>query len=234
MGTCGRHRCAERSLSLFLNQDYEDRLLLIYQNSEVQQTLHESVDTSKVLLVNNHIDSETGKRYQNLGAIYRDALSYIPEDVEVISFWDDDDLFLTDHISQGAVGYLKALSQNKIAYKPQKSYNRYMKNPIGLVENTLEPSIFVKASHIREYGFSPDTTEQHLKWVHPLTQNNQLLVDPEGKPTLIYNWGDDFPTWKTSGDFRNPENFNNYRNFSQDHGDRILTPHDVSYYYTLV
>lgn len=233
MATCGRHACSERSLSLFLNQTYENKHLLIYQNSKVVQELDINIPTDKVTLINNHIDSQTGESYQTLGAIYNDAIKHIPEDTDIITFWDDDDLFLINHLEKGINGYLKAVEIGMIAYKPAKSYYRYH-GGVALVNNTLEPSMFVKADHILEHGFYNTTSDQHLKWVNPLVYSKLINVDIEGDPTLIYNWGDSIPTFKTSGDPNNPSNFNNYRTFSSDHGDRIISKIDVSNYYNLI
>lgn len=240
MATCGRHTCAERSLGLFLNQDYQNKHLLIFQNSPTYQKLNDDefgaviyVDLKRnITLVNN------SGPFSSLGDIYDKALEFIPLDTDIITFWDDDDIFLPNHISEGVKGYFKAnknSTKNYIAYKPAKSYYRSTEG-ITLTSNTLEPSIFVDANHIIKYGFSDKTTEQHLQWVNPLVENNQLFVDPGGLPTLIYNWGDrDIPTYKTSGDFQNPNNFSNVRNNSQDHGDGILTPNfDLEKYYNLV
>lgn len=234
--TCGRHNLMERSMRFFLNQDYQGKhVLLIYNNSVVPQkitpetTIMTNVVTmdcgegKEIKLVNKHIDSATGKPYKSLGGIYNDELKYIDEDTDILVHWDDDDIFLPDHISEGVKGLKKAESLGKIAYKPRKSYYRHP-NGVDLMENVLEPSIFVKAQHIINWGYSDETTAQHLQWVHPLIESNMILSDEEGKPTLIYNWGDHIPTFKTSGDPHNKSNFSNYRNFSQDHGDQILTP----------
>lgn len=233
--TKGRHSHLERSVRLFLEQDYTNSVQLIYNNSCDPQRLNTSVSPNRVILVNNCIDSQTGQKYTSLGAIYNDAIKHIPEDVEVVSFWDDDDLFLKYHISEGVKGYQRALEQGKIAYKPQKSYFK-SNGRVRLVENTLEPSIFVKKEHVLKHGFSLETTPQHLKWVHPLVDGNLILVEPKGAPTLIYNWGDDLHTFKTSGDPMNPDNFRNYENYSQDQGDGIITPwqyEQVKKYYKL-
>lgn len=228
MATCGRHYCSERSMSLFLNQTYENKHLLIYQNSDVYQVLDKAI-SEEVTLVNNHRDLETGQPYLTLGAIYKDAIKYIPDDTEIIVFWDDDDLFLPNHLEAGYNGLMKF---GKTAYKPEKSFFR-TGGKLELVVNTLEPSIFVKADHIKKYGFGNNTTAQHLHWVHPLLETGEIVADPEGIPTLIYNWGDDFPTYKTSGDSTS-NNFGNYRRFSQDHGDQIISKIDVTKYYKLL
>lgn len=216
--TKNRHTALERSVGFFLGQTYKNCIQLVYNNSCEILKLEENV--KGVLLINNCKDLETGKPYTNLGDIYRDALTYVPEDVDVISFWDDDDIFFKDHIEEGVKGLIKG---GKTAYKPKKSYYRGH-TQLVLVENTLEPSIFTKVSHIRKYGFSKETTAQHLQWVNPLVHNNEIFVDEGGKPTLCYNWGDNFPTFKTSGDPKNPNNFRNYEVNSKDTGDGIITP----------
>jgi hypothetical protein len=246
MATCGRHKLAERSLRFFLDQNYEDKhTLLIYNNSPMALDLEHNQDVyshKQVHLVNQHICSQTGKPYTNLGEIYNDALTYVGDGAEVVIHWDDDDIFLPNHITEGVKGlergkFGKLVAGACEAYKPAKSYYRHPKG-IELMSNTLEPSIFTAAYHIMEHGYSNTTTDQHLQWVNPLVYENKIFVDDNGPATLIYNWGDtDIPTFKTSGNAGHPNNFNNYRNFSQDHGDQVLTPwtkEEVQKYYDLV
>lgn len=267
LATCGRHTLLERSVRFFLDQDYQYKhRLLIYNNSEVPlnfnignsdtwdcDTLGECtflkftdksivyIKSNKIIhLINNHIDKVTGKKYTNLGAIYRDALHEVPEDTEVISFWDDDDIFLPNHISEGINGLDRGgfgIPGGFIAYKPERSYYRHP-GGLELMGNNLEPSVFVSADHIRENGFHLTTSDQHLKWFNSLLQEGLMFIDPNGTPTMIYNWGDtDIPTFKTSGNSNHPNNFENYRSFSQDHGDGMITPwskEQVEKYYDLV
>lgn len=257
MATCGRHHLAERSLRFFLDQQHDpdkDHFdvfdLLIYNNSDVELELDSSIwdregGYKTIQVVNQHISSRTGKPYDNLGDIYNDAIKHLYGEPDVIVHWDDDDIFLPNHLYEGLRGYHRAREQNyKLesevfykAYKPAKSYYRHPKG-IELMSNTLEPSIFVEADHIYEHGYSTTTSDQHLKWVNPLVGERSIFVDEKGKPTLVYNWGDtDIPTFKTSGNAGSPNNFNNYRNFSKDHGDQILTPwpkEKVQKYYDLV
>lgn len=229
--TCGRHHLMERSLRLFLQQDFGgEHTLLIYNNSPVQQELAplELPDNKHVILINQNIDSETGKQYTSLGAIYNDLWKRIdPEEYPIVTHWDDDDLFLPNHIKEGFWGLMRARLRSDgiyYAYKPKYSFYRSAEG-VSLSENTLEPSIFVDSQHVKDHGYSLTTTEQHLQWVNPLKEKDEIFVDPAGIPTLIYNWGDiDIWTFKTSGDYRNPNNFNNYRQHSIDHGDYILTP----------
>lgn len=251
MATCGRHKLAERSLRFFMDQQHDPRKdhfdiahLLIYNNSPVELQIDPSLWDNEedpgyksVLLVNQHISSRTGESYTNLGDIYNDALKHIPDTTSAIVHWDDDDIFLPNHLYEGLEGLHRAVQEGKSAYKPAQSYYRFP-GGIELMSNTLEPSIFTTAEHIRKYGYGNSTTDQHLQWVNPLVYEQKIFVDDNGTPTLIYNWGDtDIPTFKTSGNAGHPNNFNNYRNFSQDHGDKILTPwgkQEVQKYYDLV
>jgi hypothetical protein len=256
MATCGRHKLAERSLRFFVDQDYADEhTLLIYNNSDVPLKLDTSDMGSSIGLgeiepgyprvtfakVGNKNITLMNKlpeiKYSNLGEIYTDALEKVPEDTDVIIHWDDDDIFLPNHITEGVNGLQKAVEEGKTAYKPAQSYYRHP-GGIQLMSNTLEPSIFVLASHIREHGYGQTTTDQHLQWVNPLVYGKKIRVDDSGTPTLIYNWGDtDIPTFKTSGNAGHPNNFSNYRDFSRDHGDQVLIPwkkEEVQKYYNLI
>lgn len=226
--TCGRNYCVSRVLRCFLDQDYTgDHLLLIYNNSPVSQELaldfSDLPENKKVILINNHIDLVSKEPYTNLGAIYTDILEYIPEKYQIIAHADDDDLYLPYHVSEGMKGMEKAKEFGKRAYKPAKSYYRDSVG-IHLMSNTLEPSIFVNRNILEEIGYKQSTSDQHLQWVDFLRDNDFLLVSEEFRPTLCYNWGDMFPTWKTSGDPNNPFNFANYRSFSTDHGSGRIYP----------
>jgi hypothetical protein len=262
--TCGRHTLMERSLRLFLEQDYEGKhTLLIHNNSEIPLKFIDLRDlglienNKHVYLWNSHIDPKTNKPYKTLGEIYNSELGYVQslfilegkidfinmtyKVFDIVTHWDDDDLFLPNHISEGVKGYLRAKEEDKLAYKPKQSWYRHA-GGLTLLENNLEPSVFVDFDFLKETGYSDTTTEQHLQWYGKLGVEDKILIDPKGIPTLIYNWGDSVNdttayTFKTSGDCSNPENFNNYRKYSRDHGDKILTPwdkKDVQKYYDLV
>jgi hypothetical protein len=260
MATCGRHTLCERSLRFFLDQDYRmEHDLIIYNNSEVSQRFElEGVDewdctidgkmdhvsyfkgNKKVHLINNHIDSKTGKPYATLGAIYNDILKHISDDTDIVTHWDDDDIFLPNHIGEGIEGLHRAnmgVDMFWKAYKPEKSYYRHP-HGIELMGNNLEPSVFVEFAYLKEYGYYDNTENQHMKWFQPLLEQQRMYIDRSGAPTLIYNWGDtDIPTFKTSGNAGHINNFQNYRNFSQDHGDLVITPwtkQQVQKYYDLV
>lgn len=225
--TAGRHNCLERIVKYFLDQDYAgDHLLLIYNNSEIAQELgsFSYPKNKRIFLINNSLDKRTNAPYTNLGAIYRDALLYVPSLTQIVCHMDDDDAYLPNHISEGVKGFQNALLAEKLAYKPEQSWYRHEAGTVR-AGNTLEPSIFIDYDFLCKHGYSMETGAQHLLWHNALVQDNLLLVDPAGIPTFIYVWDGKEPgVWKTSGDAGNVNNFNNYRRASQNHGDRIITP----------
>lgn len=229
MATAGRHTLCERAVSMFLQQDYQNKHLLIWQNSPVYKTLPK--DYSNITLVNNHLNRQTGERYATLGEIYNDILDYVffsPDapkyiNADIICHWDDDDAYLGDHISKGVDGYIKG---GKKAYKPERSYYAHA-NGIDLVGNNMEPSIFVSANHLFVHGYSNESVAHHLKWLNPLLTDQQIHIDPKGKPTMIYDWSpNEVGCYKTSGNPSSPTNFDDYHRFSQDHGDCAILPWD--------
>lgn len=232
--TKNRHNQLERVVRFVLNQTSNDWTHLIYNNASESLVLDESLPKNKFILINNSISLDTEKPYKTLGEIYTDILKYIPEDCDVVNFMDDDDIFLPNHVEEG----LKSLEKSNLkAYKPEKSWFKYLQNKPELVSNTLEPSIFVKTSHIKKYGFFNETTAQHLKWVNPLISESQIFADPNGVPTYVCDWSQEISTFKTSGDPNNPDNFLNYETWSQDKGDGIITPCSeelVQHYYNII
>lgn len=229
--TKDRHKQLERVVRFSLNQTYDNFVHLIFNNSPTPQRLNHNLPLEKYLLINNHIYLKERRPYSNLGEIYNDIVRFIPSDVDIVSFMDDDDIYLPNHVEEGIKGYIKG---GKKAYKPKFSYFKQSGGRLDLVENILEPSIFVQASHIREHGFGNESVAQHHKWLSPLSSSNELFVDPDGVPTYICDWSQEIGTFKTSGDPHNPSNFNNYAKHSKDSGDGIITPcsntHAENYY----
>lgn len=233
--TCGRMACLRRSLSMFLEQDYPyEHTQIIYNNSSESLSLHipeiyGRMENKHVILINRDHNSLTGKRYSSLGEIYNDILKVIPDNADLVYHMDDDDYFLPNHISEGVKGMQRA--DRKAAYKPRHSWF-YHGGGMELMNNTLEPSIFIRFTHLKRYGYEEGkSVGHHLKWVNPLVSNNDILSEEGGPPTLIYNWHPgDIPVFKTSGAGDTPGNFQNYRKFSTDFGDRIVYPAPIETY----
>lgn len=213
---------------MFLDQDYQgEHIMLIFDSGPQQELCLPTLPANKQIIYKNVQD------FTSVGEKYNKAIDHwITFNPDIVTSWDDDDLFLPNHISEGFKGMMRAYEQNMYAYKPQKSYYRD-KNGIFLVENTLEPSIFVDAEWLKAMGYANVNVKYHQQWLDPLTGRNKILVDPEGIPTLIYNWGSEVPVFKMSGTRdAGVASFLAHQMFSRDFGDGIITPvHSMQEYY---
>lgn len=224
--TYGRHTVLERLVKSFIDQDYKgSHTLLIYNNSPVEQRLHDIdlPENKKITLINNSKDLSTGESYSSTGAVFRDALNFIPDSCEIVAIMDDDDIYLPEHITKGVDGIKRAKKLGKKVYKPYYSYFKTSKG-IELQHNNMEPSSFILTDYIKEKGFKLTSVDYHDGWLQDAKDNNLLYIDPQGEPTFIYDWSGEFKVHKISGDMFNPENFRNHLIYSGDHGDNVLTP----------
>lgn len=234
----GRHRNVERVLRHFIDQDYKGKhYLLLYNNSPVKQRVDSLPlpDNKIVILINNHIDRKTGVEYTNTGDIFRDAVDSLPADTNMVCWMDSDDQFMPKHLSSGVEGMKKAKRLGCLAYKPYYSYFLY-ENRIELMHNTLEPSIFVDYKYVKNEGFHPKACTYHQRWLDLLIVRKQIFVDPDGTPTLLYNWEEGHGNHKISGMGDEEFNFEAHRKWETDYGDGILSPAsqlEVDKYYTL-
>lgn len=239
---CGRHREAGRIIRNYIDQDYKgSSFLLLYNNSPQPKGKLQLSDiplpsNKAIILVNNDKDLVTGKAYLNTGAIFRDALTFVPEGSECITFMDSDDLFLPQHLSAGVEGMKKAKNLGCLAYKPYNSFFLW-ENKCRLLHNTLEPSIFVDYKYVQSEGFHPKSVTYHQKWIDVLTSRKQLFVDPSGPPTLLYNWSENHGNHKISGGADDEFNFEAHRKWETDYAkDGILSPAPesaVGYFYSM-
>lgn len=233
--TKNRHSHLEKLVRCFLEQDYKgEHTLLIYNNAEQVQTLTDDIPEEKnIILVNNHLHSQTGKPYDNVGSIYNDILRIVDKlelKPDLVNHMDDDDFFLSNHIREGVEGYKRG---GKLSYKPIKSYYR-QGSRTTLAVNFLEPSIFVDYNFLKHNGYWDRNVDLHHKWLLTLERNHQIYVDNNGKPTFVYDWGSSIPTFRTSGNPTHPNNFNNYAKFSQDIGDQVVTPIPLDEYHKYI
>lgn len=211
MATCGRHYFCERSVGMFLNQTYSDKHLIIIQNSESNQKLDK--EYGNITLINK-------SDFSNLGSIYNYALQFVPSDSEVFCLFDDDDIYMPNHIEEGVKGLIRG---NKKAYKPQFSYLE-MSGEISKTNNVLEPSWFVEYDIIKQCKFREETGLHHFNWIEFCEDTDNVYVDERGPSTLGYTWGNlERPITKTSG-YDPRESFQIYRQDSRDHGDGVITP----------
>jgi hypothetical protein len=211
MATCGRHYYCERAVGMFLQQSHPDKHLIIIQNSSVHQTLDK--DYSNITLINK-------SDFSNLGQVYNEAIKHIPWDGGLWCCFDDDDVFLPNHFEEGEAGYIRG---KKKAYKPKFSYF-WNANKITPMSNVLETSWFIETSLIKSLGFREESKKHHFNWIDNLLATKQVYVDETGPKTMCCVWGQqEKPLYHSSGD-GSPNNFNNFRKASVDHGDKVITP----------
>lgn len=213
MATYGRHYCSERSIRMFLEQDYQNKHLLVLQNSPVFQRL--AKEYNNITLVN-----KTG--FDCMGDIFEEALNHIPSDTEFVCIWDDDDIYFRNHLSNGVRGITKC---GKMGYKPKRSLFK-KGDVVSAVSNTFEGSWILKLELLKKTGFNKLTfSNPHKLWVNYCIENNQGFFDPDSPFTYCYSWNNpEAPVYHVSGREKNPDNRELHHRSSTDHGDGIITP----------
>lgn len=213
MCTYGRHSFVERSVRMFLEQDYEKKHLVIFQNSPVFQTMDR--EYPNITLVN-----QSG--FDTVGDVFEEAVKHLPSDTDLVFIWDDDDIYFRNHISNGVAGILK---YNKPAYKPKFALMRN-KNGISKTSNTLEATWALRKEILLHVGFSKyNFSDSHRAWVWYCEENDQVYVDYDSPITFCYIWNDPEGMIIHTSGIENEENSKQiHHRLSADHGDRVITP----------
>lgn len=245
--THGRYKCLQRSVRCFLDQDYEgDAIMFIYNSGDslfieggnyaiITDDYSEGIIEYPELHKTIFICNLSKDSYKNVGEKYNKALNRMLEvfpNIGIVYSHDDDDIYLPNHITEGVKGMMKSYNLSMKAYKPKYSYFRSREGMIRN-ENTYEPSIFVDAKYLQEKGYAQVSVKYHQQWLDPLVINKQIFVDPNGKSTFIYNWGDTWDTYKMSGTGDDSDrNTTSHKLRSLDMGEGVLTPtiDNLSYY----
>jgi len=146
--THGRFNWLRHALACFLDQDYENRLLIILNNHPEPLRLAPGID--KVLIYN-----ESGKT--TLGACRNRLLELLPSDAAFIRTWDDDDIYLPWTLRQGVENIGDAP-----AFKPQRSWAWALKaNKLELCDNVFEAAMLVRADVAKRYGYADSSGDEH-------------------------------------------------------------------------
>ena len=214
-----RFYCVQRIVSQYQAQRHPNKELIIFNtDQDFPYTLGES-DPS-IILINNHLDYQTGEPYANRGQICRDAITHATGDYFMLA--DDDDVYLPWHLQQAIEGIQES---GKDAWKPHMSFFANSEG-IKLVNNTLEASVIVKMDRIKEIGFRSDITGyEGLSWYDKLRDEGHLNENNLSYlPSYCFNWSDpgDLAGHKQSGDINNPDNFENHKLASGDYAKRPL------------
>jgi hypothetical protein len=135
MGTYGRRGFACEALACFLQQTaIEQATLLVYNQHPVPM----SFDHPRVRVVNEVIPNV------GLRQIKTRMIELTDPDIELIHFWDDDDLYLPWHLEDS----LAHIGDN-IAWQPARSRTWQSYTEFSLGGNTFEGSVTMRASFAR-------------------------------------------------------------------------------------
>jgi hypothetical protein len=217
--TYGRFTCVERIVAQYHAQTYQNKELIIF-NTDVKHPYELGFEDSSIIIVNNDIDYESGKPYENRGQICRDAVTHANGDYFMLA--DDDDIYLSWHLQQAVEGIE---ANEKDAWKPERSFFA-APGKVEMCKNTLEASVIVKMERIREIGFRVDITGyEGLSWYTKLRdeghldENNSYYL-----PSYCFNWSDphEIAGHKQSGAIGSPNNFENHKEASKDYAKRPL------------
>lgn len=226
MCTYRRFTCVERSVMMWLLQDYEgpEELIIYNTDEEFPLVLGSSFQpfqtpTKNIRIINNGIDLETHLPYTNTGAIRRDSIKFATGEYYIC--WDDDDVFLPWNNRQCMDGIIRT---EKLAWKP--IYSLFTTpNRLEQAQNTLEASIIVHLPTLRDIGFKLETASEHLGWYTELAYSGKMESSELcSVPGYSFNWSDppDIAGHKQSGNGATPTNFEDHKRASRDIGNRPL------------
>lgn len=223
MTTYGRFECVERSIAFWLNQDYPNKELIILNTAEIPLTLDANLENKGIRIINNEYihNSNPVIKYSSVDQVRKDILKLANGEYYIC--WDDDDMYMPFHISQG-MKYI--IEGKKVAWMPEKSYwSPDGGNTIELASNSMEASCIVKISELKKYGFSDNTNgAEHLAWRHGMRDDGLLDEHFSVTPleSYVYVWGEDIASHKQSGSINDPNCFENHKLKSNDFGVRPL------------
>ncbi len=235
-----RYKCITRIIRQYLLQVYSGKsVLLLFNNSSKEYVLDDIPlpPNKQIILVNNGKCLKTGEEYEVTGEIFEDALTFIPDDVDVVSWADSDDFFLPEHLSEGIKGYQEAVKQEMLAYKPYYSWFKYVGQEVKQEHNFMEPSVFVNKEYIVKTGMAPLCSGFHLKWLFPLIKQEKILQLKDGIKTFLYWWGGDDGVYKISSKGDKKSSFQECRKWEKDEGSDVLRPcsvEEIQYYYNVI
>lgn len=179
--TYGRISKLSEAVSCFVNQDYENKKLVILNNHPAPLTC----DLPGVEIYNEPI-------YPTLGDCRNRLIDLA--DGEFIRTWDDDDLYMPWTISQGVDHIGEA-----IAWKPKRSWFWVKEHGPKLAENVFEASILIKTWVAKKYKYLPGSGgNEHETLCNGMDKEGGCQNTDVGmKASYVYRWG--WGMWHISG-----------------------------------
>lgn len=170
--TYGRYRVLCEAVTCFIQQDYQDKELVILNNHPVPLVC----DLPQVTVFNEPV-------YPSLGDCRNRLLELATG--EFVRTWDDDDLYMPWSISQGVENIGKAP-----AWKPKHSWGwQVAEDRIYLNGNKYEASWTTRTDVARRFGYIKlSGGNEHNSLENGLKELGGI-VKGEVKPSYCYRWG---------------------------------------------
>lgn len=170
--TYGRYRVLCEAVTCFVEQDYQDKELIILNNHPVPLVCH----LPQVRIIN-----ESG--HASLGDCRNRLLKEAKG--EFVRTWDDDDLYLPWAISQGVENINDA-----IAWKPMRSWGwRLDKDEMYLGGNTYEAAWTVRTDIAQRFGYISMSGGNEHNSLQAGINSLGGIIKGDVKPSYIYRWG---------------------------------------------
>lgn len=183
--TYGRLTQLNEVVTCFLDQDYENKKLLILNNHPIPLIC----DLPHITVYNEPI-------YPTLGDC-RNRLIELA-DGEFIRTWDDDDLYIPWTLSQGVENI-----GDSPAWKPKRSWFWMKSKSPELIENVFEASMLVRTEVAKKYGYSKSSMgDEHIDLIRGIDKEGGCNKKEMGIwASYVYRWG--WGMWHTSGTIGN-------------------------------
>ena len=207
--TRGRFETLRESICLFLLQDYPNKELIIFNNHNVDIIPHPKLIKHNIRVIN--AGDYAGR---SMVTLYSHIIKLVDEETELISIWDDDDLYFPWHLSSNIE---KLLQSDKMAIRAKFGYwqdiNHTMGDHYTVISNTLEASMVGKKNSIffREKD-DPNLhsfIHPHTDWVSNVSRKAGFLYNDEITACFRWGYGRQYPHLQSVGPHKDSKDTGN-------------------------
>lgn len=205
------------AVSCFLDQDYDNKILIILNNHPIP--LYSKFDN--VVIYNEPI-------YKTLGDC-RNRLIELA-DGDFIRTWDDDDLYLPWTLSQG----IRHIGDSP-AWKPKRSWFWTKNEEPKLACNVFEASMLVRIDVAKKYKYLPNSGgNEHETLLNGINDSGGCAEDEMNEwASYVYRWG--WGMWHISGTIGSSipieQRVKDWCEHNKDVGDGIIRKVDLKPYW---
>lgn len=200
--TYGRISRLSEAVSCFLDQDYDNKELIILNNHPTPI----SCDFPNVIIYNEPI-------YETLGDCRNRLIELAKGDF--IRTWDDDDLYLPWTLSQGSENI-----KDCVAWKPTNSWFWVKEKDPTLEGNTFEAAMLIRTDIAKKYRYLQRSGgNEHETLLAGIEREGGCRTHNMGKlASYCYRWG--WGEWHISGSLGS-DSIENRTNIWKDHNNDI-------------